>query len=77
MITDIREIFIGWSLRYRFLEGFDRNIVKWCKKNIMKNVNGECPGYGEYAWSWELHKNYVYFTFGRESDMLLFILRWS
>ena len=77
MITDIKKNFRGWSLRYWFLEGFDRNIVKWCKENFMKNVNRECPDYGKYAWSYELHKNYVYFTFARESDMLLFILRWS
>ena len=78
MITDVKKISIGWSLRYKPAEGvFLRDVIIWCRQTIRKNVNQECPLYGTFPWSYELHKTYTFFTFGRESDMLLFILRWS
>ena len=64
------------SLRY-YRKSSQGPVLQWCLDNIKPNVNSECIMYGKYAWSWERHREYIYFTFGRESDMINFILRWS
>ena len=75
MIRDLKKISMGWSLRYYGHER--RKVLLWCHDNIKCSKDGELPLYGGMAWSWERHPDYLYLTFGRESDIIMFTLRWS
>ena len=75
MITDVRKIDIGWALRYH-TNNFNP-AIKWCRETFAPQNGRECPFHGEIPFSYELHRDYVYLTFGRECDIILFLLRWS
>ena len=78
MITNVKKIYIGWALRYHNRRDY-KPALKWCLQNISENAyNGkECPLYGKIPFSYEFHKDYLYLTFGREKDVMVFILRWA
>lgn len=78
MITKVEKIYIGWALRYHNRRDYTP-AIKWCRQNIRENSydGKECPMYGKIPFSYEFHTDYLYLTFGRESDIMLFILRWS
>ena len=50
-------------------------MARWCRDMLEEN-NGTLNHARKYAWAYERFPNYTSFTFDRESDAIIFALRW-
>lgn len=53
-----------------------KNMIIWCINTLDKN-DGTLSHCRKYAWSYERFLKYTRFNFDRESDAVLFALRWA
>ena len=51
------------------------DMARWCINTLEEN-NGTLNHARKYAWSYERFPHYTSFTFDRESDAIIFALRW-
>ena len=70
MITNLQELDgqSGLVLQvhdYTIVSHFISEMYAWCRDNL------------EGKWTYELHHEYLFMTFEKESDVSLFVLRWA